>query len=317
MSLQNCFPYKLLNTHHGLLSGWLDMRDVPFTDPFFEESIAKSLKSPVNSRAYRQVSSLDMLEPWAETIDSIEPTAFIFHVSRCGSTLLCQLLNLDDQNLCLSEVPFFDEILRLPLKTPGYDRGHSQRHLKAAINIYGQKRFHEQRRLFIKTDSWHTAFYEDLRQMYPGIPFIFLYRHPLEVLYSHQKLRGMQSVPGLIEPEVFQLRPETAASMLPDEYLARVLEFYFRRFLEISGRDPDTLFLNYSLGSEALFAATYKMLNIVSDATQNRAVTERSKYHSKHPGEKFDEPRRASAPPAMLKGAVSLYHELENSLSQT
>ncbi len=44
---------------------------------------------------------------------------------------------------------------------------------------------------------------EKARKLYPQTPFILLYRQPGEVIRSQQKRRGMQSIPGLLEPEIF------------------------------------------------------------------------------------------------------------------
>jgi len=43
---------------------------------------------------------------------SLAPTVFIFHVYRCESILLVQLLSLDKQNIVLAEPPIFNEVSR-------------------------------------------------------------------------------------------------------------------------------------------------------------------------------------------------------------
>ena len=76
-------------------------------------------------------------------------------------------------------------------------------YLAASIKYYGQKRTSKEKHLFVKTDSWHLHFYDQLRNLFPSVPFILLYRNPMEVVLSQKRQRGMQSVPGIIEPEVF------------------------------------------------------------------------------------------------------------------
>lgn len=204
--LKNSLPYKLFRQEEQVLCQWLKIDGKNFTEPFFEETISGYLENKANSSRFKCVSNLEVLPEWEAQLECIEPTAFIFHVSRCGSTLISQLLSLLDENIVLSEVPFFDTLLRDTTIIPqGVNRTEL---LQAAIRIYGSKRQARQSRVFIKTDSWHILFYSQLRTMYPTVPFIFLYRHPAEVIRSQQKRRGMHAVPGVIEPSLFGFTQE-------------------------------------------------------------------------------------------------------------
>ncbi|WP_423146566.1 hypothetical protein [Rubrolithibacter danxiaensis] len=86
------------------------------------------------------------------------PSAIIFHISRCGSTLLSQLLSLTEQSIVLSEVPFIDELLRLCYSDNEYGQTEIADFLTAALKFYGQKRYEQEKYLFIKTDSWHIFY---------------------------------------------------------------------------------------------------------------------------------------------------------------
>src|SRR6202012_5996296 len=116
--------------------------------------------------------------------------------SRCGSTLITQLLGLDPNHVTLSEVPFIDELLRAR-GLPDISAA-----VKAALVCYGQNRTGVEQRLFVKTDSWHLSFYRELREWFPGIPVVLLYRSPDEVLYSQRKRRGIHAVPGIIASDL-------------------------------------------------------------------------------------------------------------------
>ncbi len=62
-----------------------------------------------------------------------------------------------------------------------------------------------------------------IREAFPGTPWIFLYRDPLEVLVSQARLRGRTMSPGLLTPRFLGLDLATAMRMAPDEYCARFL----------------------------------------------------------------------------------------------
>src|SRR5258708_39765886 len=111
-----------------------------------------------------------MMKAWADGLDEIEPAAIIFHISRCGSTLISQLLATSEENVVLAEVPFFDDLLRLPFKEPGISEAMINELFLCAVKYYGQncaepKGFvrGSQKRVFIKADRWHLFFYKQLR----------------------------------------------------------------------------------------------------------------------------------------------------------
>ena len=102
-SLQQLFsgsiPYKVDRRSGDPLCHWLYLEKQRFTEPFFDETISACRHHPFNSKRQRCVSTLEMLAEWSGEIRSVPPTAIIFHVSRCGSTLASQLLALPEENI--------------------------------------------------------------------------------------------------------------------------------------------------------------------------------------------------------------------------
>src|SRR6202012_4903817 len=148
------------------------------------------------------------------------------------------------------------------------------------------KKTGKETRLFIKTDSWHLFFYKQLRQLYPSVPFILIYRCPGEVFSSHKKTPGMQAVPGLIEPQIFGFKPEELAYDL-DTYLANVLERYLQQYVEITATDNNCLLLNYNEGPMQMIKKIGLFTNISFSREALHNMEERSRYHSKRPDEPF------------------------------
>ena len=110
--MANWVPWKL----SGTLCEWIYTAGKKFTEPFFSDTISVCKNFSENRSSYKVATDLEIMSEWSSPINSIYPSAIIFHVSRCGSTLLSQLLALDEKHIVLSEVPFFDELLRLPFK---------------------------------------------------------------------------------------------------------------------------------------------------------------------------------------------------------
>ena len=88
-ALKNWIPIKL-QSDHEILCQWLYVGDKKFTDPFFDETISRCRSIPENGHLKKSMSSTDFLSDLVNDMDVIEPTAFIFHISRCGSTLISQ-----------------------------------------------------------------------------------------------------------------------------------------------------------------------------------------------------------------------------------
>ena len=310
-ALQNWIPYKLLEEADDAHCQWLYVGNETFTEPFFDSTIAKCKQLPQNSHLIKSISHIDVLPIWSESIDTLSPTAIIFHISRCGSTLLSQLLGLNPPNTMLSEVPFFDDVLRWNYRKKSVEGNPSI--LQSAINFYGAKRNNQQQHLFIKTDSWHIHFYNQYRQLYPNIPFILLYRRPDEVISSHQKLRGMQSVPGLIEPEIFGIDKSSLEQKNMDEYMAMVIETYLSAFITILQEDPMAIPINYNEGMENIVQKVAVATKMKIDTSALTEMKTRLHFHSKHPEQVFAENSLpVKNPPLHIDRCFAMYHELEN-----
>jgi Sulfotransferase domain len=308
--LKNWIPYKLVTSDGQIQCRWLNTYGEPFVEPFFDETIVKIRGLRGRHAAISSVSDTIMVREWAADIEAVEPAAFIFHISRCGSTLVSQLLATSDQHISLSEVPFFDDILRLPYKGSDFSQKAVDELLIAAIKFYGQKRNRQEHHLFIKTDSWHMFFYKRLRQLYPLVPFILLYRSPDEVFTSQRQTAGMHAVPGLIEPEVFGFKPGDIDYERHDVYVANVLERYLLQYLKIIETDNRFLLLNYNEGPMPIIRKMASFINISFSPQALLNMAERSLYDAKKPGERFSEEAPTNIP-ACLDKAMELYRALE------
>ncbi|RYU83251.1 sulfotransferase family protein [Hymenobacter persicinus] len=310
-SLGQQFPYRLQKAN-PLLCEWLTNTADTFTEPFFDQTLTRLRAAPVNQQPFKGAAHVDLLPEWAARGGpGRAPTAIIFHVSRCGSTLFSQLLALQPQHLVLSEVPFFDELLRLPLSCPAVTPAAAGRLFHAALQLYAGSAPHIPEHVFVKADSWHLHFYEQLRQLYPTVPFVLLYRNPWEVLQSQQRRRSVQAVPGMLEPALFGFGPEQAAEYDLDRHMANVLHSYLKKMLTVVGSDPHSILLNYSEGAEAGLRKIVAATGIPFPDHYARQVAERAGFHAKYPGQAFQEADNQEESPAFLAPTMALYNQLE------
>lgn len=278
---------------------WVDVAQLRFTDPFFESTLARRRRE---GRAERWSPLSHLHDEAAAAVAPLVPAAFIFHVSRCGSTLFSQLLGLDERAIVLSEVPLLDRILRSAWP-------ERERLFASVLRLLGRPRFGETR-LFVKTDAWHLFHAATLRRLYPQAPFILLYRSPAGVLGSHQRMRGMHMVPGLLMDTPLCVDYDPARASL-DQYAGRVLERYYRAMLDAAA-DPHSLLVSYAEGFPAALLRAARWLELSYDEDSLRRVHERCGYHGKKPHEAFGAERLPALPDVDLTVLEVLFDQLEH-----
>lgn len=309
--LTNWIPYQLSTSNGEYFCKWLYTAGMTHTEPFFDESVAKCLAHPFNYNAYKPYSNINVLPLWAEDLNSISPTAFIFHVSRCGSTLISQSLSLNSRHIVLPEAPFIDDVLRLTQVSEWPFKQGLDDIIKATIRIYGQNADGSKQHLFIKADSWHIHMIPWLRRLYPEVPFILLYRRPDEVIRSHQKLRGMQAVPGIIPNELLGIDPGSINPNDFDGHMAKVLESYFKAFIHLSEHDPLTMLVNYNQGITDMVKNVCDFTGVMLDANDWEQISHRSRFNAKYPQQIFNEVQPEDTAPLYQQQAFEHYRRLE------
>ena len=219
------------------------------------------------------------------------------------------MLGMQPSNIVLSEVPFFDDLLR-------YGKQHNCMpkilpQLKAAIGFYGAKRNENHQQLFIKADSWHIHFYKELRALSPTVPFFLLYRKPDEVIRSQQKKRGMQAIPNLLEAAIFGFDTNKISTMPLDEYMGMVIESYLTAFLEILQNDKAAYAVNYHEGAMQIVETIAAVTNLHISAAEKELMKNRAGFHAKFPKQVFSEENPDEPVPEFLKRSFELYDQIE------
>lgn len=276
--LFNWIPYKLIEKDNEIYFEWIYLADIKYADPFFDESIAKCKSHACNSKQFKVVSTVENLIEWSNELISVELKSLVFHVSRCGSTMLSQSLATSSENIMISEAPIIDQILRSDL----FSLEKKTVLLQSVIKLLGQKRFPEQQHLIIKLDAWHIFKASYLRSIFPDIPFALLYRNPTEVLKSHQKMMGMHMVPNLLPSEIFGISVKEVRDLSFQQYGGLVLEKYFQGFLDFYKTDQNVVMLNYNDGMKAVVEKFIGFIKVDYFNDELEKIYDRLKRHSKN-----------------------------------
>jgi hypothetical protein len=126
-------------------------------------------------------------------------------------------------HVVIAEAHSIDQALRAHLDDPGVTDDQRITWLRGLVSALGQPRPGGETRYFVKFDSWSILELPLIRRAFPSMPWLFVYRDPVEVMASHRQRPGVHLVPGLLPPHLFGLDRESALEMPADEYGARVL----------------------------------------------------------------------------------------------
>jgi hypothetical protein len=299
--IANWIPYRLLySIKNGWTAKWLDLGKERMTHPFFDETIQVCRCRQRERSALESLSSAGFLSVASESVHALAPSSFIFHVSRCGSTLLSQAFSDPEENIVIAEAPLLDEILRAAEKDAQISAVTRESWFRSAIKLMGQKRNFRESSYIIKLDSWHVHFYETLREWFPQTPFFFLYRRPDEVIASHEKKRGIHTVPGMVNSTLLRTGEPACYQGDFNRYTARVLQEFYIKMQHIHRLNHRyNYFFDYADGVNMMVDAFSRFANIPMKNSEQ--VHSRLQYHSKSPKEVFQ--------PAVEQGNEKYFYE--------
>lgn len=103
------------------------------------------------------------------------PAGIVFHVARCGSTLVSQSLKQLGDVTVYSEPQPVNEILAPPHKWRRADRIAALRSLGAAFAHHARGRY------VLKLSSWNTLYCDVVAEAFPATPWVLSLRDPVEV----------------------------------------------------------------------------------------------------------------------------------------
>lgn len=282
-ALANWIPYRLENKDEDWLLHWLYLRDKKMNDPFFDDTIRYCRAMQKRVSRFESCSGTALLK--ANEIIALKPSAFVFHVSRCGSTLLSQAFAQSETCISIAEAPLLDEILRCKEHDSSVTNAQREEWFKAALSWMGQIRTGQESNYIVKLDSWHIHFYALLREWFPEVPFFFLTRYPGEILASHAKIRGIHMIPGMVNPFLLKM------GELPDfkgdfnGFGNDVLKHYYLELKAILTLNCKfNRFFDYNEGAREMLESFSEFTGIETEMI----MYERLKFHSKSTGRIFD-----------------------------
>lgn len=165
-------PFELMSIGKRSMVRWVHPgSQALFLEPFFNQTI-DALISANSVQKLTPIEELEGVQP------AKAPKGFIFHVSRCGSTLVSRSLAGVAHHRVISEPAPLNQLLL----TENLDPSYKERLLKGLIHaLCGTA---ADTACFIKFTSWNLLFLEQILALFPTTPWLFIYREPADVLQS-------------------------------------------------------------------------------------------------------------------------------------
>lgn len=263
---------------------WLHFGDDALPSPFFAEPLRRAQGLPIN-RLIRVRTPLATLagEPPADAART--PDGLIFHMSRCGSTLVSRMLAAMPGTVAISEASPLDTLVQLLVANPQVPLDQRVALLRGMAAALGRDRFGDRRQYFIKTNAWHSLALPLFRAAFPETPWLFLFREPAEVLVSQMRMRGAETMPGALPPSVLPMPGSTNAT--EEDQVAQVLASVNRAAIDHADIGGG-LFVDYADLPDAVERDILPHFAIAPDRAALAAMRDATARNAKSPARTFE-----------------------------
>lgn len=268
------------------LVDWCFVADDGLSEPDFDQTLNRCIQLPFNL-LFREQTQIDFLSELRKTRPGLKPTGFIFHVTRSGSALVSRMLSALPKNMVLSEVRPIDSLIRSTRSEPSISNSQQIEWLQSMVSSLAQQRRGDERNLFIKFHSWNIIDLPIIKSAFPGVPWVFIYRDPIEVLVSQLHQRGAHMVPGLIDPQMFEMDLAAISNMEPEMYCARVLAAICQAALQYHGSGG--LLINYKQLPEVVWTSISEFFGVNYSEAEMETMKIKTKRNSKDPTVAFQD----------------------------
>lgn len=119
-------------------------------------------------------------------LEPIQPKGFIYHETRCGSTLVANMLAALPPSRVFSESKPPVQGIRT-CKDDGCDDETINKVLRGTITLMGRRRSEGEHHEHLYFKFQNSKFLPELTRAYPKVPWVFVFRDPVEVMVSNLK----------------------------------------------------------------------------------------------------------------------------------
>lgn len=276
----NWLPARAALRPEGLYLALRDVGPEELQDPFMQDTI---LRMPA-SEAIVHIAREDL----GKAAPGTAPAGLIFHVARCGSTLISQLLKTHQPLVVYAEPLPVNEILLPPHR---WARDELIRALRSLGDALGR---HSRGPYVLKFSSWNTLFCDLLAEAFPDAPWILSLRDPVEVGVSMLgQPPGWLRDPNGPAGQIVSLVEPDGAARTPEDHVARLYGAMCQAAARLDLRRGELV--PYEALPAAVWETVAPHFSLSIDAQGRQRMAELARNHSKAPPGKVVEFARDSA----------------------
>ena len=265
---------------------WLDMTGVALTEPFFHQTVSR-----VRETRSSVLTDLDELIRFEKVADSLAPSGFIFHTSRCGSTLLANACRTLSGSLVVAEAPVVDKLISRFFTDTDLERKKELLYsvlLRCAVTGLGQRRLGNERHYFIKFAVASILQFSRIRRIWPTVPVVFLYRDPVETMVSNlentPEWMTIDSNPA-VSAAIAGVREEDLGTVSSEEFCARALGGFYEAIG--ASQDENSLICNYNQLSGKRLLRLVEFFGVSVSEEESEKIRGLAQLYSKDPSRTF------------------------------
>lgn len=291
-------PFAIRWEHADPVIDWLHIGARRFVEPFFGQTIQNRMQDADYDSTIR-VTPAQFLHDLQDSHPGLPPAGFVFHASRCGSTLVSQMLASVPRHRVLSEPPILSSFLAGARRDSCLPDDAQARLLRGIILVLGRSSHPEEQLYFIKFDSRAILAISLIQRAFPDVPRVFLYREPLEILGAQLRGPGTTLPPGLAQAGLLADDDSTQLDgMPPGEFWTRVLASRYAAAID-AYQPGKALLLNYRQLPDAVWEGVLPFFGAACSPGEMDWMRAVARLNAKDPSRSFVDDS------AVKRGAVS------------
>mmetsp|Transcript_2255 Transcript_2255/g.4160 ORF Transcript_2255/g.4160 Transcript_2255/m.4160 type:complete len:462 (+) Transcript_2255:199-1584(+) len=186
-----------VDSYHGVIGvfcqlDWSLHKSDPSSYPMFRDLVAQSpscrnpfeldLKQVINIIRKDEEDSTN-----SNTSHTLYPTGFVFHESRCGSTLVANSLaamNPSRHRVYSESSPPIEALRACGFEGEECPEGRSVELFRDVIHVMGRTESVDEKHLFFKIQSIGSRYLPVFLEAFPDTPWVYVYREPVQIMMS-------------------------------------------------------------------------------------------------------------------------------------
>ena len=284
--LKHFYPdtIEILNDRVFLI--YKKLPEAAFDTPFLHQGI-KRYQTNHNKKNTLLISLDELLKTYDEK-EHIKPTGFIFHLTRCGSTLITQVLAQMPNTRNLNEPMILGQVISKWLKGM-LSKEQTLSLIKIIVDSFITSSDQQPSFYFIKLATWQKHIFQFVSQLYPNTPIIFLVRDPLEILASQNKAlsNGIQN--RFLDIELTSRRMNLSVAEIQRISVEEFFAIKMRNLIQtvIDHFSKNILVIDHKDFPNIIFEQILPHFNLFPSSLILEKMKERTLFNSKKANQKF------------------------------